>query len=342
MLLVVGEKSLMGGYMTSFVRALCGELERRGIAYRNVQLGPGTFGSAEINALRRLRPTGADTWFLCYAQSHAIDYIRWLPGKKYAHVHGLFALPYEPSRLEGYNLEEPSRLSQYDGLFVNTQFAREVILKQYPNLRGTVTVSGFPAPFDEINPHRRTRRDAGLVVINQRFALDKCHILKVELAQSFIRNGLKVKQLLPGTEERFVKHADVETRSLFRSARELGIRFVFSGRKSDYYRELAGAGCSVQMSLSETLSVATRESLYLGVPALVPDMEPFRDYVPGALRYPPYNLEEVERLVGSLRRKDVREVDNLNELGSVFEFHHPQNVVTRYLTRMARDGALRG
>ncbi len=237
-----------------------------------------------------------DTWLFSYAHNPIGEHVASKKGRRYAHVHGLEASLYEPAVLEGYSLNEEEALNRFDAVFVNSRWAKGLIETAYPDLGCEVVVSGFPFNVYSLQRYRAGERRRRLVVFNQRFALDKLHILEVHIAEMLNHMGYKTAHLI--SQEAFRRNMRYrQRRVLMREGYRRGLRFVISATKAEYYRHLAGAGIMITTPLADTLSVATLEAAALGVIPIVPDWGPFPEYVPPANRYPPYNIDAIIKRV---------------------------------------------
>ena len=313
---VSGEK-----YFGMYQQAVRTQLMVEGVNFKEISLSQ---SEEHVRALIDIIPDEKDNiWLLSYAQNPLSQYIRdKATGKLFGHVHGIYASLFEPARLQGYYLDEQTTLSLYDGLFVNSQWARQLIINKYPELKHTVIVSGFPFDGTTLSAYKTTDKRENMVVFNQRFSLDKLHILQVHLADILVGLGYHPVQLMGEREfDRCMQQR--HRRVLIREARKRGMHFIVNSSKEEYYKRLARATAMITTPLAETLSVSTLEAAALNVTPIVPDFGPFTEYVSSSNRYSPYNIQNILEILFAAPCAEVQ-----------FERFHPDTVVNIYLEEM--------
>ena len=290
MLYFVTEPETANNYFGTYHAALRSEFNKRSIPYREIALVGSPYTLARTLSTVRSRPH--DTWLMSYAHNPKIEYIAQKPGRKFAHAHGLEASLFEPATLEGYALNEARAFAHYDAVFVNTDWARDLVMVRYPDLNSEVVVSGFPFDPRLLEDFLHVPKIEDLIVFNQRFALDKLHVLEVYLAERLISEGYQVIHLLPRKSFDHIQ-GERESRVLFRQGKLRGLKFVINDTKAEYYENLARAQILITTPVADTLSVGTLEAAALGVIPIAPNWGPFPEYLrPGNL-YPPYNVAKI-------------------------------------------------
>jgi hypothetical protein len=81
-----------------------------------------------------------------------------------------------------------------------------------------IVVTGFPHDFEQYSRYLKTEKESGLIVFNQRFALERLHILELEIARRLTKRGYRVKHLL-GTPPDRLQLNDTALSALFRRGR---------------------------------------------------------------------------------------------------------------------------
>jgi len=318
----VTEPAGEGSYLHTFQRVVMGEFARLGIPFCHVPLRGPVVDEVNYRTIASVSATERDVWFFAYAHNPAVRFVALRPGRRYGHAHGLAALAYEPAVLAGFDLDERRTLSHYHGVFLNSEWALGAARTAYPDLAPRLHVTGFPLDIDALRAYRSARRRPGLVVFNQRFSLEKLHILEVAMSEWLLGAGYEVWHLLPEEEEARVL-ADREAGALYRAGKRMGMRFQVTRTKGEYYHLLAQASVVVTTSLADTLSVGTVEAIAMGVCPVAPRWGPFPEYVHADNLYRPFNLREALALVAAAPERE-HEVDR---------FSGPA-VVGRYLNLM--------
>ena len=295
MLYFLSEPERDDNYFRMYNQSLRGELKRRRIEYREISLA-NPF-DAQVRMLNTINSHPHDAWILSYAHNPIIRWIARKPGRKYGHAHGLEASLFEPAILEGYDLHEEEVFGMYDAIFVNSSWARNLVLDQYPRLTAEVVVSGFPFDARSLHLMCHLPKIKRLVAFNQRFSLDKLHILEVHLAEQLTAEGFQVIHLCSRNHINHIM-TDQDARALYRQGQMRGLRFVINNTKADYYVNLSRAQVCITTSAADTLSVGTLEAAAMGVIPLAPDWGPFPEYLPRTNLYPPYNIDRILELVG--------------------------------------------
>ena len=320
MLYFLTEPETENNYFGTYNAALRSEFKKRRIPYREIALYGSPYTLARTLSTVRSRPH--DTWLLSYAHNPKIEYIAHKPGRKYAHAHGLEASLFEPAVLEGYALNEARAFSHYDAVFVNTNWARSLVVKRYPGLSADVVASGFPFDPGLLHDFLHVPKTGNLIAFNQRFALDKLHILEVHLAEKLISEGYHVIHLCPRKSFDHLQ-GERESRALFRQGKLRGLEFVINDTKTEYYENLARAQLLITTPVADTLSVGTLEAAALQAIPIAPDWGPFPEYLPPGNLYPPYNIAAI-----------MERVANPPGCKVTWEQFLPEKVVDTYLETM--------
>ncbi len=294
MLYFLSEEEREDNYFRMYNQALRSELNERQVSFRDIPL-VGSFYD-QIKKVGSLRTRPDDIWLLSYAHNPIIQWVAQKPGRKFAHAHGLEASLFEPAVLEGYDLHEAKAFREYDGIFVNSEWSKNLIADRYPQLQADIVVSGFPFDQEAVRAEQLQSKTDNLIAFNQRFSLDKLHILEVHLAERLISAGYMVMHLCP---RNLIEHifGDREARALYRQGLKRGLRFVVNDTKAEYYRNLSRAQIQITTSAADTLSIGTLEAATLGATPLAPDWGPFPEYLPEIHLYPPYNIDKIMTLV---------------------------------------------
>ncbi len=320
MLYFVTEQETEGKYFGLYQQAVRQQFASKSVDFEEISA---FCQKALLEKVQAVSDTPADIWFLAYAHNPVARHIGTQKnGRMYGHAHGLQASLFEPSRLEGYDLGEPELLGFYDGVFVNSEWAKRLIEGAYPEICSCVAVTGFPFDAEKMVGYRCRAKRENMLVFNQRFDVDKLHILVVHLADIFTCMGYHVVGLLPESEyEKCLQQR--HKRVLLREGQKRGLSLHVSSTKEEYYRQLARATVMITTPLAETLSVATLEAAALNVRTIVPDFGPFVEFVPSSERYRPYSIEDIMTKVFAESDQQI----NLKRF-------HPSCVVGAYLQEM--------
>lgn len=305
MLYYVGYSAVAGGWTGDFNRSVTGELDRWAVRYMQLPPYDWAVNNPPLAFYRNFASKPDDVWLVGWAQSPVIDLIRSKPGRKFGFAAGLTAIPFEPARLFGHLLHERDRLGCYDGIFLPSEWSAGQARRHYPELGRRLIVTGFPVDFEMLFPYRWERKIDGLVVFNQRFAVEKLPALEIELAGRLTAKGHRVWHLSEQPPQAIVRQGP-EFAGLLAAARDAGVRLVYNPTKHIYYRRLAMAQVVVTTSLADTLSVSLVEGIALGAAPVAPRAMAFPEYVHPDNLYSPYDLGEIERLVRDPPRRPHR------------------------------------
>ncbi|MBS3946981.1 MAG: hypothetical protein KGZ57_01570 [Dethiobacter sp.] len=278
----------------SFSRAVRRELLRLHVQF--TELPPYDWRGAAAPYKHYLRVTSSeeDAWFIGWAQSELIELVAHKKGRKYGLVVGLTAGHLDPLifSLDKEELRERKRLALYDKLFANSDWCRNCISRAYPELADRVVVTGFPFDFRALQPYLRFPKEKPLVVFNQRFALEKLHILEIEAAHLLSQCGFRVQHLSGIPEARLIA-GNPSLAPLLAAAREKGLEFIYNKDKQSYLQSLAKARVVVTTSIADMLPVSLIEAIYLGAVPAAPRALCFPEFVHPDNLYTPYALTEI-------------------------------------------------
>lgn len=291
MLYFLTEQENEGGYFKIYNNNIRKLLNKREIPYKEIILYSNEFNK-NISLIKQLKSDANDIYLLSYAHNPIINYLKFLPGKKFAHAHGLEASIFEPAILLGYELNEEEAFSIYDGIFVNSSWAKSIIIDRYPAFEKKIIVSGFPFDPDDLKEYKSIKKEENLIVFNQRFALDKLHIIEIYLSEILTNQGFKVMHLLP-QDDLIRIGRDREARVLYKEGMKRGVVFNSSKNKGEYYSKLAKAKYIITTPIAETLSLGVLEGAALDVNPIAPDWGPFPEYLNPTSLYPPYNIDKI-------------------------------------------------
>ncbi|MFO8059732.1 MAG: hypothetical protein R6U70_03630 [Bacillota bacterium] len=294
MLYFLSEVEREDNYFSMYNRALRSHLTRRRIPFREIAL-VGSFRD-QVRKLNAIPSQPEDAWLLSCAHNPVIAGAARKPGKRFGHAHDLEAGGFAPAGQKRRDPDEERALSHYDVIFVDSEWARDLIARRYPRLSAEVVVSGFPFDREALQRVRRLPKAPNLVAFNQRFSLGRLHILEVHVAERLASRGYQVIHLCPREALRHMVR-DRESRVLYRQGQMRGLNFVINDTKAEYYANLSRARVLVTTSAADTLSVGTLEAAALGVTPLAPRWGPFPEYLPREHLYPPYNVERLLQLV---------------------------------------------
>ncbi len=292
------------------------------ILYREINLEPDPFSKHNLSKINLSYSTPKDIWFLTFAQNPLIEVIAKKPGRKFAHVHGLEAALYEPAVLSRCYLNEEQRLNQYDGIFVNSEWAYSIIGQNYPYLSNKTHVTGFPFNPIYMDPYRNLAKIDNLIIFNQRFSYEKLHILEAYLADKFIKHGYRVAHICSPKEYARIQY-DRESRVLLNEFSSKGLEVIIANSKREYYEKLAQASIAITTSMCDTLSVSMLEAIELGLIPIAPDYGPFREYIHPDNLYRPYNIDEITNKV----------IAHPVRPSSIYKYY-ADNVIKMYLEKM--------
>jgi hypothetical protein len=310
-----------GGYFKIYNKSIRILLDKKETPYKELIL-QGNEINRNLSLMKEIKSDKNDIFLLSYAHNPIINFLKYLPGKKFAHAHGLEASIFEPAILLGYELNEEEVFSIYDGIFVNSSWARSIIIGKYPSLAGKIIVSGFPFDPDDLKEYKEIKKEENLIVFNQRFALDKLHIIEVYLGEILVKQGFKVMHLLPHDDILRIGR-DREARVLYEEGTKRGLTFNSSKNKGDYYSKLAKAKYVITTPMAETLSLCILEGAALNAIPIAPDWGPFPEYLNPSNLYPPYNIDKILKIL-----------TNTHSFGVSFHNHLPHKVFNIYLDAM--------
>ncbi len=327
MLYFMGLNESSSGWTGNFTAAMAGELSRRKIQY--TPLPPIDWQTTTPQASTYLNAASKpeDTWFISWAQSPAIELIKDKPGRKFGLVVGLTAMPYEPAVLQdsAETLREPQRLHLYDHLFANSHWCRQCLLNHYPDLQGRVSVTGFPLDFNIYHRYLNSKTDDDLVVFNQRFSIEKLHVLEVELARMLSACGYRVQHLTGVSPSRMKNTSSTMSKLLLR-AENAGLNIIFNESKHQYHQRLARATVVVTTSVADMLPSSLIEAVYLGAVPVAPNHMCFDEFIHPDNLYSPYDIGEILSIIKSCpdRSHDIKQY----EAASVVErFLHHMDII---------------
>jgi glycosyltransferase involved in cell wall biosynthesis len=263
-----------------------------------------------------------DVWFVGWAQSPAIEIIKNKKGKKLGLVVGLTAMPFEPMVLweAGETLKENIRLRIYDKILANSHWCKKCITNAYPDLMDKVVVTGFPIDFEVFESLLNVPKDKKLVVFNQRFNLEKLHILEVEVARRLIKKGYRVQHLSGIPYEELANQA-VTTRTLITIARSIGMEMVFNPTKEIYHKNLAKASIVITTSIADMLPSSLIEAVHLGAVPVAPNNLCFPEFIHRDNLYQPYDIDEIINIVEErpIRAHSIYKYESNNVLTNILK-----------------------
>ncbi len=324
MLYFMGLNKSSASWTGNFTAAVITELSRRKIEHKRLPPVDWQTTTLQAQIYRDIRSNPKDVWLIGWAQSPAIELIQDKPGKKFGMVVGLAAMPFEPAVLQdtAQTLREPERLFMYDHIFANSDWCRRCLLKHYPGLRGKVTVTGFPIDFEIYSPYRTRERNQDLVVFNQRFSLEKLHVLEIELARLLSEQGYRVHHLTGVNPSTMAKSSNC-TAELMHRAKLAGLDFIYNETKHQYHSRLAKAAVVITTSAADMLPSSLIEAVYLGAVPVAPDHRCFGEFIHPDNLYTPYDMDEILSLV---RKRPYRNHDIMQ--------YRAADVVDRFLCVM--------
>ncbi len=292
MLYLVIEPDNGNGYHYTYNNELKKYLDLHNIQFMEIAVEKDYLCQANIDKVNSIQSKSDDIWLFSYAQNPLIEKVYLKPGRKFAHVHGLEALLYEPAVLHGYRLYEEVLLYFYDGLFVNSEWAYSVIKKAYPGLTAKTIVTGFPLDVSFAEKFKHIEKENKTIAFNQRFDMDKLHMLEIYLCEKLIDLGYTIFHICTKAEYERTQ-SERESKNLLIQAVKMGVQVLIAESKDDYYEKLAKAKFTVTTSIADTLSVCVLEAAALGSIPIAPDLGPFSEYIPAENLYKPFNVEQL-------------------------------------------------
>ena len=298
MLYFMGYTDSSGNWTGNFTRAIREGLQKRDVKFKELPPFDWQATAAPIGRYLEIRSEPDDTWFIGWAQSPIIELIKDKPGKKIGLVVGLTAMPFEPAVLVGAEdgLREGQRLALYDQIFANSEWCRECICTAYPHLADRVSVTGFPIDYSIYDRFLDVPKDPNLVVFNQRFALEKLHMIEILVAEKLVDLGWRV-QHLSGISPKELVERSRSNGPLLNAARRVGLEFKYNRTKEQYHESLARASVAVTTSLADMLPSSLIEAIYLGAVPVAPDSMCFPEFIHRDNLYSAYDLGQVVELV---------------------------------------------
>lgn len=194
-------------------------------------------------------------------------------------------------------------LNNLDFLFPVTGYAA----RKFPvSLRPKIIPAGFPMDFSYLDKYRGGDFEERLVVISQRFAIDKNFPLLIEIVARLTKKGFKCIQMIGGKDVPGEKNPlNVFYVSKFRSqAEKAGLIFQFNETKEQYLETVAKADSVLFTTLLDNVCVSGVEAAYLGKPVIMPDVHGIKDIFDTALIYEPYTISKIIDLVENPVRRD--------------------------------------
>ncbi len=298
MLYFVGYSSSEGAWTEDFNRAVRHELIRLKIDFIDLPSYDWRGPSARLKEYLEIDSTPADTWFIGWAQSPLIELIQRKKGRKYGLVVGLTEISFDPMVLTGTaaGLREQERLGIYDKIFANSHWCRECITRAYPALAGKVVTTGFPFDFSAYESYRVVAKEKGLVVFNQRFALERLHILELEVARQLIGHGYRVWHLC-GIHPARLRQSSPQLEAILSEADRIGLKFIYNPDKDTYHKNLGKAEVVITTSIADMLPSSLIEAIILGAVPVAPRAFCFPEFVHEDNLYTPFDLAEITNIV---------------------------------------------
>ncbi|ACL77099.1 hypothetical protein [Ruminiclostridium cellulolyticum] len=292
------------GYHATYNTALRQYLHSHNIEFTEINIDKDYLSQNNFDRINSIQSRSDDLWLFSYAQNPLINYMFLKPGKKYAHIHGLEASLYEPAVLHGYQLNESIVLYYYDGLFVNSNWAYSIMKKSYPVAAAKTVVTGFPFDIKFAERFRNIEKDDKTIVFNQRFDMDKLHILEVYISEKLIDLGYKVLHICSKNEYERIQW-DRESKFLLKEAEKMGVQVLITNTKDDYFEKLARAKYTITTSIADTLSICMLEAGALGSILVAPNIGPFSEYINPKNLYMPYNEDQLIDIVQNCSNTSV-------------------------------------
>lgn len=285
-----------GSYTASFNKAVLSELDTRNIDY--VKLPPYNWEHPNecFQFCTSIDSSEDDTWFMGWAQTPVIEAIKDKKGKKYGFVVGTTANPFEPANILKVDIKERYRLGLYDKVFTISKWCRNTMINAYPEMKDKLVAVGFPMDFKELDKYKNSPKQPNLVVFNQRFSVEKLPMIEIEVSRRLIAMGYEVRHLAEQTMQELSAQCKT-TAALLNLMTNIGIKFIHNPTKEAYYEQLSKASVAITTSISDTLSIATVEAIYLGVIPVAPMAFGFPEYINPNNLYSPYDLEQIINMV---------------------------------------------
>lgn len=326
MLYFVGYHDAEDSWTGCFTRAVRSELLRLRIEFTELPPFDWRGPAAPVKQYLQVKSSAKDVWLIGWAQSELIELVAAKGGRKFGLVVGLTAGYLDPLAFTRAAVNERQRLSLYDGIFANSEWCKRCICNAYPEVAGRVVVTGFPFDYQALQPYQQQPKETDLVVFNQRFALEKLHILELEAASLLAAQGFRVHHLSGVTEERLIR-GNPSLGPLLAGAHQRGLQFIHNPDKHTYQLNLAKAATVVTTSIADMLPVSLVEAIYLGAAPVAPRTLCFPEFVHPDNLYAPYDLMEIVDIV--LRRPQ--------RCHSIKQYAK-EVVVARMLTEMGTEG----
>jgi glycosyltransferase involved in cell wall biosynthesis len=298
MLYFMGYTSSSGNWTGNFTQAVREGLKSRSIPFQELAPYDWYATNVPINEYMEIESNDDDVWFIGWAQSPLIELIKHKKGRKFGLVVGLTAMPFEPAVLweAAGDLRERERLGIYDRIFANSEWCKECICTAYPELADRVAVTGFPIDFDIYKPYLSVPKEENLIVFNQRFTIEKLHVIELEVARRLVKRGYRV-QHLSGVSQEELANSNPSLIPLLEIARRVGLEFVYNHSKDVYHRNLAKASVVITTSIADMLPSSLIEGIYLGAVPVAPRAFCFQEFVDNENLYQPYDIQEILDIV---------------------------------------------
>ncbi len=281
-----------GGFTANFNKAIFSELDARNISYVKLPIYDWEHPNVCFDFCRNIDSSEDDAWFMGWAQTPVIEAIKDKKGKKYGFVVGTTANPFEPANILKVDIKEHYRLGLYDKVFTISEWCRNTMINAYPEMKDKLVAVGFPMDFKELDKYKNSPKQPNLVVFNQRFAVEKLPMIEIEVSRRLIAKGYKVRHLAEQPRQTLSSQCKT-TAELLDLMMNIGIEFTYNPTKEAYYEQLSQASIAITTSISDTLSIATVEAIYLGVIPVAPRAFGFPEYVNPKNLYSQYDLEEI-------------------------------------------------
>jgi len=294
MLYFIGYPPNEGNWTGNFTNSVRNEFQRLHVPFTELPPCDWVGATAPKSEYLKINSAHDDVWFISWAQSSIIEFIKNKPGKKFGLVVGLTEKHLDPLVLcnKAELLRERHRLNMYDKVFANSFWCRDCIISAYPEMAGRIAVTGFPFDFTIFNQYKRIPKEDNLVVFNQRFALEKLHLLELETALLLVNKGFKVKHL-SGIPRNILLQNKPMLRPLLERSDQIGLEFIYNSTKHEYHRNLAKASVVITTSIADMLPSSLIEAICLGAVPVAPRAFCFPEFVHKDNLYTPYDLTEI-------------------------------------------------
>lgn len=324
MLYFIGYTDSPGNWTGNFTRAVREALKNKEIPF--VELPPYDWytnpNKINIEKYLAIDSNEDDVWFVGWAQSPVIEIIKDKKGKKVGLVVGLTAMPFEPAVLWEVEdtIREDIRLRIYDKILANSHWCNKCISNAYPDIKDKVAVTGFPIDFDTFNNLLNVPKEENLIVFNQRFNLEKLHIIEVDVARRLIKKGYKV-QHLSGIPYEDLSNQAATTKSLIKIAKSIGMELLYNPTKDIYHKNLAKASVVITTSIADMLPSSLIEAVHLGAVPVAPNNLCFPEFIHSDNLYIPYDIEEIIRIVEEkpIRDHSIYKYDSKKVLSNILK-----------------------